>query len=280
MRLTYEQWLEVRKLTFTVIAWGFLAATAFPLYWMLVSSLKGDAEILAYPPTMWPRELTLLNFQRLLAGDFMIWFVNSVFVALSTTALVIVVGTLAAYSLTRFDYPGREVLAFSVLFTYMFPSVLMLLPLFLIVNNLRLNDTYLALILANTTFALPFAMWLLRSYFASIPIQIEEAAMIDGAPRLGAFIEVVLPQAVPGIISTAIFTFIRAWNDYLFALVFISTASRKTLPIGIASYANELTTQWGPLMAASVAVTVPALIFFMVLQRRLVSGFGSGAVKG
>jgi multiple sugar transport system permease protein len=280
MQLSYDAREQARKIIVTIFAWLFISVIAFPLYWMLSSSLKGDTEILAWPPTLWPRQISLANYVRLLQGDFGIWFVNSVIVACTTTSVVIFVATLGAYSLTRFRYPGRQVLALSVLFTYLFPSVLMLVPLFLIITELRLNDTYMALVLAETTFALPFAMWLLRSYFSAIPVQIEEAAIIDGAARLQAFAEVVLPQALPGIISTAIFTFILSWNDYLFGLVFISSAQRKTLPIGIASYANELNTEWGPLMAASVAVTVPVLIFFILLQRRLVAGFGAGGVKG
>jgi ABC-type glycerol-3-phosphate transport system permease component len=270
---------QIKVWALTILAWLIVTIVIFPLIWMVLSSFKGPTEIITANPSLFPKVFDLRNYQILFAGDFWLWFRNSVIVALGTVAVVITIGTLGAYSLTRFTYPGRGLVAVMVLFTYLFPSVLMLVPLFLIVSELGLNDTYFALILANTTFALPFAIWLLRSYFMAVPVQVEEAALVDGASRPMAFIEIVLPQVAPGIISTAIFTFILSWDDYLFANVFTSSSGMMTLPVGIARYAQELNADWGVLMAGSAAVTIPVLIFFAVLQRGLLPNLSAGAVK-
>jgi ABC-type glycerol-3-phosphate transport system permease component len=263
----------------SVFTWALVVVVAFPLIWMVASSFKGVTEIVSIPPTVFPHAWVLRNYQVLAAGDFWRWLVNSVLVAGGTVLIVIIVGTLGAYSLTRFHYPGRKILSVSVLCTYLFPSVLMIVPLFLIFARLRLINTYFALIVADMSFALPFTVWLLRSYFLSVPVQVEEAAMVDGASRLRAFVEIVLAQVTPGIISTAIFAFILAWDDYLFASVFISSPEMRTLPVAIASYADTLNEDWGMLMAASVSVTIPVLVLFGFMQRRLLPDLNAGAVK-
>lgn len=263
----------------TMLAWVIILFLNFPLLWMISSSLKNDRENNSISPTLLPQDVVFSNYTRLFQGDFLIWMMNSAIVASSTVVVVIVLATVAAYSLTRYTYRGRKPLATVILFTYLFPPVLMLVPIFVIISGLGLSNTRLALVLATTTFALPFAIWLLRSYFLSVPIDIEEAAMIDGASRPRAFIEIVIPQVSPGIISTAIFTFILAWDEYLFASVLISSPERKTVPIGIATYANELTSEWGMLMAASVAATIPVLVLFAILQKRLLPDLSAGATK-
>ncbi|WP_411035603.1 carbohydrate ABC transporter permease [Shinella sp. BYT-45] len=270
---------RTKKIWFTILAWSVILTINFPLIWMISSSLKNDQENNSVPPTLLPQVLEFGNYARLFNGDFMIWVRNSLLVAGGTVVIVIVLGTLAAYSLTRYQYRGRQAIATIVLFTYLFPPVLMLVPIFLIISKLGLSNTPFALILATTTFALPFSIWLLRSYFESVSMDTEEAAMIDGASRFTAFIEIVIPQVSPGVISTAIFTFILAWDEYLFASVLISSPERKTVPIGIASYANELTSEWGVLMAASILTTIPILALFSLLQRRLLPDLSAGATK-
>jgi ABC-type glycerol-3-phosphate transport system permease component len=277
MSLTGRQ--AIRYWLVTVVAWIVVLILCVPLMWMIASSLKGPTEIISGAPTFLPKVVDWTNYAELVSSDFPVWFRNSVFVSLATVAVVIVIGTLAAYSLTRFRYPGRRIAAIAVLFTYLFPSVLMLVPLFLIISELKINNTPLALILANTTFALPLTIWLLRSYFLSVPAQVEEAAMVDGASRLRGFAEVVLPQVAPGIISTAIFAFIVSWDDYLFASIFISSPQLRTLPVGIATYASDLSPEWGLLMASSVMTTLPVLIVFALLQRQLLPDVSAGAVK-
>ena len=265
------------KLARTFVAWSFIAVISLPMAWMLASAFKTPEDILR--PDFLPRQLSLENFQKLFAGEFFTWFGNSLIVAGISVPLVIFLGTLAAYSMTRFTYPGRSGIAVAVLFTYMFPSTLMLVPLFLIVADLGLNGTYWALVLANTTFALPFAVWLLRSYFLGVPPEVEEAAMVDGASRLSAFVQVVLPQVMPGIISTSVFAFIQAWDEYMFASIFASGSEMMTLPVGVARYSDELNADWGVLMAASVCSTLPVVVLFAFMQRKLLPDLNAGAVK-
>jgi len=267
---------------YNLAVWTFVLAVAFPLLWMIGTALKPNDETFAVPPTLLPVHPTLDQFRRLLTGTpFLTYFANSVVVALATTALVIVTAVAGAYGLVRFRFPGRNLVAHVVLFTYMLPAVVLLLPLYLTISALGLANSLVGLVVAYTTFALPFALWLLRSFIGSIPIELEQAAMIDGATRLQAFIEVVLPQALPGIISTALFSFILSWNEYLYALVFINVDDRKTLPPGVLTMLNQnQNVEWALLMAASVLMALPVIVCFGFLQKHLTRGFGAGSVKG
>lgn len=280
MELTYDRRRSLKKIGLTVCVFTLVLFVAFPLIWMFTSSLKGQSEIFSAKPSLIPHNATLENYRTLFhRTNFGHWFANTIIVSLGTVSLVIAVATLGAYSLCRFQYPGRRLISVAILFTYFFPPILMLVPIFLILLKLHLLNTYFGLILANSTFALPFAVWFLRSFFESMPVQIEEAAMIDGAPRVRVLFDVVLPQALPGIIAVSIFSFITSWNEYLFASTIMSTDLHKTLSPGIANLANSNDILWGPLMAASVLVTVPVLVFFIFLQQRLVGSVRSG-VKG
>lgn len=267
---------------YNLAVWALVLIVAFPLLWMLSTALKPNDETFAIPVRLLPAHPTLDQFRRLLTETpFLTYFGNSVIVAVSTTAVVIVVAVAGAYGLVRFHFPGRSLIAHLVLFTYMLPAVVLLLPLYLTISRLGLANSLLGLVIAYTTFALPFALWLLRSFIASVPIELEQAAMIDGAGRLEAFVEVVLPQALPGIISTALFSFILSWNEYLYGLVFINVDDRKTLPPGVLTMLNQnQNVEWALLMAAAVLMTVPVLICFGFLQKHLTRGFGVGGVKG
>ena len=273
---------HVRFALYNLAVWTLVLLVVFPLFWMLSTAFKPNDETFALPPTLVPVHPTLDQFRRLLsATPFLTYFGNSVIVAVCTTLVVLVVAVAGAYGLVRFRFPGRELIAQLVLFTYLLPAVLLLLPLYLIISRLGLANHLAGLVLAYTTFALPFALWLLRSFVAAIPIDLEEAAMVDGASRMGAFIEVVLPQALPGIISTAMFTFVLSWNEYLYGLVFINVDDRKTLPPGVLTMLNQnQNVEWALLMAASVLMALPVLLFFSFLQKYLTQGFGAGAVKG
>ncbi len=267
---------------YNLAVWALVLIITFPLLWMVSTALKPNDETFAVPPTLIPHHPTLGQFRRLLTETpFLTYFANSVVVAIGTTALVIVVAVAGAYGLVRFRFPGRSAVAHLVLFTYMLPAVVLLLPLYLTISRLGLANSLLGLVIAYTTFALPFALWLLRSFIAGIPIELEQAALIDGASRLEAFIEIVLPQALPGIISTSIFSFISSWNEYLYALVFINQDDRKTLPPGVLTMLNQnQNVEWALLMAASVLMALPVIIGFGFLQKHLTRGFGAGSVKG
>jgi ABC-type glycerol-3-phosphate transport system permease component len=192
----------------------------------------------------------------------------------------IVLGTMAAYSLTRYRYPGRGKLATFILLGYMFPPIVLIIPFFVWFKTIGLTDNYLGLIITYVALGLPFATWLLWAFFQSIPLELEEAAWIDGATRARAIVHVVLPLSLPGVIATSIFTFIVAWNEYLFALILMNTDPMKTLPVGLADLLNRPMTDWGVIMAAGVVITLPALLFFIITQNYLIKGWGAGAVKG
>ena len=254
---------------------------AFPLFWMLSTSLKPSGEIFATPPRMIPARPTLENFSRLFTDtSFLTYFRNSATVSLTTVLLTLAVSALGAYGLTRFSFAGRDKVAGLILTTYMFAPVMIIIPFYILVKQLGIVNTRLALVLSYTTFCLPFCLWVLRAFFQSIPLELEEAALVDGAGRGRAVWYVVLPLALPGLIATAIFTFILAYNDFLFSMVLITSEELKTLPVGVNDLFNATIVDWGMIMAAGVMITVPTVCFFAAVQRYLVQGWGSGGVKG
>ncbi len=272
----------IRRILFNLMAWSIVLAVAFPLFWMVVTSLKPQSELFSRPPTFLPETITFEHYWRLLADtNFLIYFRNSVVLSVSTTIVVVVIATLGAYSLVRFRYRGRESLAFLVLFTYLLPSVVLILPLYLMLVSLGLSNTIFSLVIAYTTFALPYALWLLRSFMAGIPPDLESAALVDGASRMGAFYDVILPQLLPGIISTALFTFILSWNEYLYALILVNSDDARPLTTGVMNMLiSSFNIEWSLLMAASVMMSVPLIIVFAFLQSYLTRGFGAGGMKG
>lgn len=282
MRLRLETPLTIRAVFLNVAAWLLIGVVVFPLAWMISSAFKRNDELFATPPTLIPHRPTLENFANLLTQTpFLTYFGNSLIVACATTAFVIVIALLGAYSVVRFRFRGRKLASKLILFTYLLPQVVLLLPIYLLLARLGLTNSLFGLVVAYTTFALPFSLWMLRSFLASIPIELEEAAMIDGASRMVAFWKVVVPQALPGIISTALFSFILAWNEYLYALVFINRDRMKTLPPGVITMLQQnQNVEWALLMAASVLMSVPILICFSFLQSHLTRGMGAGGVKG
>ena len=254
----------------------------FPFIWMILVSLKPETEIVKYPPTIIPKTWTLKNYKLLFEfTEYGLWFKNSLVVSSGVTVMVIGLATTSAYSLSRFRYRFFELLSSSILFVYMVPKILLVVPLTQISFSLHLADTQLGLMLVYDALLVAYALWTLRSYFAGVPHELEEAALIDGANRFQAFYKVVLPQALPGIISTAIFVFHVAWNEYLFASVLTYSSRNMVLSAGLATLIGaEGIPHWGMLMAASVLTTLPVVILFSVLQSFLIAGWGGGAVKG
>ena len=276
-----ESLLSPRGQALMLAALALLLFTAFPFAWMASTALKPSREIFATPPTLWPAEITLDNLGRLFAETrFLTYFRNSLIVSFATVGLTLLVSVPAAYSLTRFRFRGRETIAGLILFTYMFAPIMIIVPFYVMMRFLGLTNTHVGLVLAYTTFCLPFNLWLLRTFFQSIPVEIEEAALIDGASRLQSVLYVMLPLALPGVVATGIFTFILAWNDYIFARVLLSADELKTLPIGIADLYNASVVDWGMIMAAGLLVIAPVLGVFVVIQKYMVAGWGAGGVKG
>jgi len=266
----------------SLVVWSIVLVVIFPLIWMILTSIKPQTELFRIPATFWPSAITFEHYQTLIEETpFLTYFRNSVILSSSTTLIVIAVAVAGAYSLTRFAYPGRERLAVLVLFTYLLPSVVLVLPLYLAMVKVGIANSLFSLVVAYTTFALPYALWLLRSFMASMPEELEWAALVDGASRMGAFIDVVLPQALPGIVSTALFTFIVTWNEYFYALILVNTDEARPLTTGVITMlVTSFNIEWSLLMAASVAMSLPLIIIFVFLQSYLVKGFAGTGVKG
>jgi multiple sugar transport system permease protein len=262
-----------------------LLYTAVPMVWMLLTSIKSGFAALQFPPQWWPNEPTLASYYKLLdptnsvGQDFLRFFWNSLFVSTTTTILAVIVAVPAAYAFSRFDFPGRKFLFFAVLLRNMFPAVIFLVPLFILMRLLGLVNTHGSLILTYLTFGLPLAIWLLKGFYDNIPYQLEQAARIDGATRFQAFLLIVMPLSVPGIIATAIYSFIGAWNEYIFAYTFLNRNEQLTLPVGIQRFFSENTTDFPGLMAASFMMSLPVVVLFLLLQRYFVRALTEGAVK-
>jgi ABC-type glycerol-3-phosphate transport system permease component len=261
------------------------AAAAFPFLWMVSSSFKERSDIFTYPPVWIPRQFSVAGYVGLFAQDtfgnvgFMQFALNSVTVSLTTACLTVVIASLAGYSMSRFRFRGNGLLKYTILLSQMLPGALLLIPLYIFMRNMRLLDSHLALILAYTSFTLPYCTYILRGYFNTIPPDLDEAAMVDGCGRAGALFRVVLPLAAPAIIVTTTSAFIMAWNEFMFALVFLNTYPKWTLPLALGSFRGQYLVEWDFLFAGSVLATLPVLALFLVLQKWLAAGYVAGALK-
>ncbi|OGB94719.1 MAG: hypothetical protein A3H39_10340 [candidate division NC10 bacterium RIFCSPLOWO2_02_FULL_66_22] len=257
-----------------------LTFCGIPLVWMLFTSLKPMQELFTYPPRL-TGHYTFGNFTRLFRETyFLVYLKNSIVVAGATVILNVVIATLGAYSLTRYRYVGKEFLANMTLFTYMFAPIMIIIPVYMLLKEVNLINSHLGIILAYTSISLPFTLWLLRAFFQGISMEMEEAAFIDGASRFQSLVYIVMPQALPGIIATSVFAFVAVWNDYLFARILLSDPTLKTMPVGLQDIYESTIVDWGLLMSGAVIITIPAMIFFLIVQRFLIQGWGMGAVKG
>lgn len=252
-----------------------------PIYWIVVTSLKTSREIYAVPPTLLPARATLANFNTaLFSSKFPQFVLNSATVAISVTLISAVVGALAAYPIARMEFKGRGATARAIVMAYLLPPSLLFIPLFLVLQNLGLINTKTGLVIAYLTFTVPFCTWMLIGYFRTIPRELDEAATVDGATRLQTLLKVVLPIAKPGLAVVALFAFTHAWNEFLYALVFVHSNDTKTFTAGLTGLIMGDTFIWGQLMASSVIAIVPILIIYIVAQRYIVEGLAAGSVKG
>lgn len=265
----------------------FLLWTLIPFVWMLLASLKTNKEI--YQDfTLFPQKLYFGHYTGLFAsdggskasGNFSQWLLNSAIVAVVVTVLSIVLGALAAYSITRLRFTGRSSLARGLIFTYLLPNSLLFIPLFTIVARLNLADSIKSLILVYPTFTLPFCTWMMSSYFRSIPLELEDAALIDGCDRLGVLFRVVLPLSAPAVAVVALFAFTQSWNEFLYALIFTNSLASRTVTVGLTQMLGEDVFFWGQMMAGALITAVPPVILYMFAQRLVISGLAAGGVKG
>lgn len=253
-----------------------------PFYWIIITAFKTELQQTTQQGNVfWPNPWTTAQFGKLVTDHpFWIWFRNTVVVALATTVLSVALASLSGYALSRLKFRGAQTLSVLVLLTYLLPSALLFIPLYQILSQLQLINTLWSLIITYPTFALPYASWILMGYFRSIPEDLEDAAMIDGATRFQAFYKITLPLAKPALLAVALFTFTNAWNEFLFAFVFLSNERLKTLPVGLQGLILGDVIPWGQLMAASIIMAVPVVIIYGYAQRFLVEGLTAGSVKG
>ena len=272
-----KTWIVYAIVAFAVIY------TVFPVLWLLTNSFKTRLDMFAMPPIWIVDNPTLYNYDQIfIKREYFTYMWNSTYVATLTTLLSLVIGTLAGYALARFSYPGRMKyhVSFWILSTRMLPPIVTIMPLYIFFSFLDLLNTREALVIAYTGFNLPFVVWMMKSYFAEIPRDLEESAMVDGDTRMGAFFRIILPLARPGLAATAIFCLILSWNELLFALIITETTSANTLPIGIAGRITQYKVEWGEISASGFAACVPIIIFAFIVQRHLVRGLSFGSVKG
>lgn len=273
----------LNKVITRVIVIIFLLITLFPMYWMFSTSIKPTINVFDLPPEIFPSTPTAYHYLNLDQGSIKVsvFFMNSVITSIGTVFLSLFLAVPAAYAISRLRFRARKAIAVGVLTTQMFPLVVLLIPLYLLYMNLKLLNTYIGLILAFTSFTLPFSIWMLKGYIDSVPVELEESAFIDGCSRRQILTKILLPLITPGLLATGVFAFLDAWNNLLFPLTLVSKPSMKTLPPGmILAFAGEFKHNWGGMMATSVIVSLPVVIIFIILQRYLVQGLTQGAVKG
>ncbi len=255
----------------------------FPFVWMISTSFKPATEVYSQP-TFIPENPTLKGYQSMILGksknfNMKTWMVNSIIVSTSTTFFSLIIASLGGYGLSRFRFAGRKTLGYIILMTQVLPGSLLIIPLYVVLNNLNLLNSLMALVIAYTTFAIPFCTWTMKGFFDTIPLSLDEAASVDGCSRIKTFVTVILPLTVPGLVATGIFSFIAGWNEYLFASIFVQKYAKWTLPVGISTSVGQYSTDWASVMAGAVIITIPIVILFLLLQKYLVSGMTAGAVK-
>ena len=275
MRRSLPQTLGIAALQLLLAAFVLV-----PFLWMVSVSLKPPSEPFAIPARLWPDDPTLSNYAAAFRPEFRTYFVNTLVVSASTVAIVVVLGLLAAYSLTRGRLALLGVIVALVVLAQMFPHSAIIIPIYKMMRAMDLLDTRASLIIAYVSVTLPIAVWMLRGFLVKLPVSLEEAAAIDGASPLRIFWDIVVPLARPGIIATAVYVLIVTWQEFLFALSFTSDKAMRTLPVGLNDFIGQYGIRYGELMASSVMVSAPVIAVFFVLQRYFVAGLTAGAVKG
>lgn len=253
----------------------------FPVYWMVTTSFKPKGDILSIHPTLFPHSFSLQNyFQAITKQGFGKAFLNSLIVVSCTVVISIVLALFAAIAVARMKFKGKNIFIASILLVQMIPLSALLIPLYLLLSRLHLTDTLGGLVLTYVAFILPFIVWVLRGFLVNIPLELEEAALVDGCTKPQAYRHVLFPLMAPGLVATSIFAFVQAWNEFLLAYIVLSSSNKATMPVWLGAFTSRYGTDWGPLMASSVLTAIPVVIFFLIIQDRIAVGVTAGAVKG
>ncbi len=258
------------------------AVMAFPVYWMISTSFKSDGQINSFTPSWFPTQLTLQHFRTAIARPYFWTDVrNSLIVVSATVLIALTVSFFAALALAKYRFTGRKLFIVLVIGIQMLPPTGLVIPLYVVLARYHLVNNLTGLIIVYLTFALPFCVWTLRGFLIGIPKDLEEAAMVDGATRLGAFVRILLPLVAPGLVATSVFAFITSWNEYIFATTLLHSGSTQTITVWLADfYGGSRAVDWGAVMAASTMISIPVVIFFLLVQRRIAFGLTAGAVRG
>ncbi|HLG50632.1 MAG TPA: carbohydrate ABC transporter permease [Chloroflexota bacterium] len=277
-RVRAERW--VRRGVMILAGLFFALWTLGPLYWIIATSLKTELQVYR-EPTFFPSTVTFDNYQKiLLQTNFLLYIRNSIEVAVVTTLLSMTFGSAAAYAISRLHFTGRRLIARSIVVSYLVPASLLFISLFEVLTELHLTDHLAGLMVVYLSFTLPFCTWLMIGYFRAIPVELEEAALVDGCTRLRALVSIILPLTLPALVVVTLFSFTQSWNEFLYALVFISSDSNKTFTVGLIGLIQGDTLPWGLMMAAATLGLIPPLIIYVVSQRWVVSGLAAGSIKG
>jgi N,N'-diacetylchitobiose transport system permease protein len=272
---------RTRQLGWNVLGVLVLVVMVFPVYWMVATAFKPGQKILSYTPQWFPTDPTLSNFSDAIDQPFF-WHAvkNSLIIVSAVVALSVVLAFLASLALAKFHFYGRKAFIVLILGVQMVPLAALIIPLYILMSRLEQVDKLTGVIAMYLTFVLPFTVWTMRGFLLGIPKELEEAAMVDGATRFGAFVRVLLPLVGPGLVATSIFAFIQAWNEFIIAYVFLHTPEKQTLMVWLASFTTLRGTEWGPLMAGATLCALPVVVFFLLVQRRIAFGLTAGAVRG
>jgi N,N'-diacetylchitobiose transport system permease protein len=272
---------RVHKLGWNLLGLLVFAVMVFPVYWMVATAFKPGQQILSYTPQWFPTSPTLSNFRDAIDQPFF-WNAvkNSLIIVSAVVALSVVLAFLASLALAKFHFYGRKAFIVLILGVQMVPLAALIIPLYILMSRLGQIDKLTGVIAMYLTFVLPFTVWTMRGFLLGIPKELEEAAMVDGATRFGAFVRVLLPLVGPGLVATSIFAFIQAWNEFIIAYVFLHTPEKQTLMVWLASFTTLRGTDWGPLMAGATLSALPVVVFFLLVQRRIAFGLTAGAVRG
>jgi N,N'-diacetylchitobiose transport system permease protein len=272
---------RVHKLGWNLLGLLVFAVMVFPVYWMVATAFKPGQQILSYTPQWFPTSPTLSNFRDAIDQPFF-WHAvkNSLIIVSTVVALSVVLAFLASLALAKFHFYGRKAFIVLILGVQMVPLAALIIPLYILMSRLGQIDKLTGVIAMYLTFVLPFTVWTMRGFLLGIPKELEEAAMVDGATRFGAFVRVLLPLVGPGLVATSIFAFIQAWNEFIIAYVFLHTPQKQTLMVWLASFTTLRGTDWGPLMAGATLSALPVVVFFLLVQRRIAFGLTAGAVRG
>ena len=259
---------------------GATIVAIFPLIWIIISSVKGKGELTQFPTRFWPEQFTFDYFVHVINDlHFIDNIKNSLLIALTTTVIAIIISAMAAYGIVRFFPKLGAIMSRLLVITYIFPPILLAIPYSIAIAKVGLTNSLFGLMMVYLSFSVPYAVWLLVGFFQTVPIGIEEAARIDGANKLVTFYKIVLPIVAPGIVATAIYTFINAWNEFLYALILINDTSKMTVAVALRSLNGSEILDWGDMMAASVIVVLPSIIFFSIIQNKIAKGLSEGSVK-